>query len=68
MKSRNLSKFLRKKLNLQHGDVAAIILANRPECAVTVLGILEAGLTVTSMNPLFTAGTLIILKSKNLLK
>lgn len=55
-KSRNLSRFLRKKLKLQHGDVVAIVLANRPECAVAALGILEGGMTVTSVNPLYTTG------------
>lgn len=47
---------MRKKLNLQHGDVVAIILSNRPESAVAILGILEGGLTITSMNPQYTTG------------
>lgn len=47
---------MRKKLNLQHGDVVALVMPNRPESALAVLGILEAGLTVTSMNPMYTSG------------
>lgn len=47
---------MRKQLNLRKGDVVALVLSNRPECAVAILGILESGLTVTAMNPLYTTG------------
>ncbi|XP_060531258.1 uncharacterized protein LOC132704933 [Cylas formicarius] len=53
--SRNLSKNLRKKLRLNRGDVVAILLQNIPEYPVAAYGIYEAGLTVTTMNPIFTA-------------
>ncbi|CAH2003982.1 unnamed protein product [Acanthoscelides obtectus] len=54
-KARNLSKYLIKKLKLQKGDVVAILSPNIPEYMITCLGILEAGLVITSMNPIYTA-------------
>nr|CAI5829799.1 unnamed protein product [Callosobruchus analis] len=54
-KARNLSKYLIKKLKLQKGDVVAILSPNVPEYMITCLGILEAGLVITSMNPIYTA-------------
>nr|CAH7765011.1 unnamed protein product [Callosobruchus chinensis] len=53
-KARNLSKYLIKKLKLQKGDVVAILSPNVPEYMITCLGILEAGLVITSMNPIYT--------------
>nr|CAI5829801.1 unnamed protein product [Callosobruchus analis] len=55
-KARNLSKYLIKKLKLQKGDVVAILSPNVPEYMITCLGILEAGLVITSMNPIYTVG------------
>jgi hypothetical protein len=55
-KSKNLGKALRKKLNLQEGDVIALLLPNVPEFPIAVLGALEAGLVVTTLNPVYTSG------------
>ncbi|KAJ8974698.1 hypothetical protein NQ317_015227 [Molorchus minor] len=53
--SRNLSKALRKILKLNKKDTIAILLPNLPEYPICVLGALEAGLTITTMNPLYTS-------------
>lgn len=53
-KSRNLNKALRKKLKLGKGDVVAILLPNVPEYPIAVLGALQAALTATTINPLYT--------------
>lgn len=50
---------LRKKLNLRKGDVVAIMLPNIPEYPVCLLGSIEAGLTATLINPLYTPGNTI---------
>lgn len=55
-KSNNLNKALRKNLKLKQGDVIAVLLPNIPEFPICLLGSLEAGLTVTTINPLYTAG------------
>nr|XP_022913349.1 4-coumarate--CoA ligase 2-like [Onthophagus taurus] len=55
MKSSNLSKSLRKKLNLQKGDVVAILLPNIPEFPICILGPLLAGLKITTINPSYTS-------------
>lgn len=49
---------LQTKFNLKHGDVVAIALPNIPEYAIAVLGAMEAGLTITTINPIYTAGEL----------
>jgi len=36
------------------GQVLAVLLPNIPEFAVTALGAIEAGLTVTTVNPIYT--------------
>uniref|UniRef100_V5GTJ7 Luciferin 4-monooxygenase n=1 Tax=Anoplophora glabripennis TaxID=217634 RepID=V5GTJ7_ANOGL len=54
VKARNLSKALRKILKLEKGDTIAILLTNSPEYPLCVLGSLEAGLVVTTINPLYT--------------
>lgn len=43
-----------KNMGLQDGDVVAIILPNLPESPISFLGILEAGLVVTTVNPMYT--------------
>ncbi|RZC35995.1 AMP-binding domain containing protein [Asbolus verrucosus] len=53
-KSKNLSKAVRKKLNLNEGDVIALLLPNIPEFPLAVLGALQAGLIVTTLNPVYT--------------
>lgn len=44
------------KFKLGKGDVVAICLPNLPEYPGAVLGAIEAGLTVTTVNPIYTAG------------
>ncbi|CAG9862854.1 unnamed protein product [Phyllotreta striolata] len=53
-KSKNLNKALRHAFKLQKGDVVGILLPNCPEFGIAVLGVLEAGLTITTMNPIYT--------------
>ncbi|KAF2889027.1 hypothetical protein ILUMI_17146 [Ignelater luminosus] len=53
-KSKNLNRALRKKLKLQKGDVVAVLLPNVPEYPICILGPLQASLTVTTINPLYT--------------
>lgn len=55
-KVKNLDRSLRKKLKLQKGDVVAILLPNVPEFPLACLGILRGGLTVTTINPIYTPG------------
>lgn len=55
IKSRNLSKHLRQKFKLEDGDVIAFLLPNLPEFVICFLGALEARLTVTTMNHMYTA-------------
>lgn len=47
---------LRTQYGLQRGDVLAISMPNVPEYAIVALGALEAGLTLTIINPTYTAG------------
>lgn len=46
---------LRTKLELNEGDVVGINLINCPEFILATLGIIEAGLVLTTFNPLYTA-------------
>ena len=57
---------LQTKFKLGKGDVLAICLPNLPEYPGAVLGAIEAGLTVTTVNPIYTAGKCcyFILKNK----
>ena len=43
-------------LGVQPGDVLAVLLPNCPEYVVAMLGASEAGMTVTTLNPAYTAG------------
>ncbi|CAH0561072.1 unnamed protein product [Brassicogethes aeneus] len=54
-KCRNLSKNVRKKLKLKQNDVVAILLPNIPEYPIAVLGLMESGILVTSLNPIYTS-------------
>lgn len=47
---------LHTKLNLQIGEVIAVCLPNMPEFPIAALGSMEAGLIVTTINPIYTAG------------
>ena len=46
---------LSKKYGLSEGDVIAIVLRNLPEYPIIVLGAIEAGMIVTTINPLSTS-------------
>ncbi|CAD6239526.1 GSCOCG00008732001-RA-CDS [Cotesia congregata] len=41
-------------MGLKNGDIVALILPNLPESPISFLGILEAGLVCTTVNPLYT--------------
>ncbi|XP_057328894.1 probable 4-coumarate--CoA ligase 1 [Microplitis mediator] len=43
-----------RNMGLREGDVVALILPNLPESPISLLGILEAGLVCTTVNPLYT--------------
>ncbi|XP_072396033.1 uncharacterized protein [Diabrotica undecimpunctata] len=53
-KSKNLSKALRHIFKLKKGDVVAIFTPNKAEYAIKIFGILDAGLTATTLNPIYT--------------
>ncbi|KAM3960236.1 uncharacterized protein ACR2FA_005712 [Aphomia sociella] len=53
--SLNLATNLRRKLNIRDGDVICIMMPNSPDYALAVLGILQAGAEVTTINPIYTA-------------
>ncbi|XP_055609208.1 uncharacterized protein LOC129756376 [Uranotaenia lowii] len=46
---------LQQQCKLQFGDVLAICLPNVPEFPTAAFGAIEAGLTVTTINPIYTA-------------
>ncbi|XP_037036724.1 4-coumarate--CoA ligase 1-like [Bradysia coprophila] len=46
---------LQTKFNLKQGDVVGICLPNVPEYAICLLGASEAGITTTTINPIYTA-------------
>lgn len=50
------AKAFRAALHLQPGDVVGLVLPNIPEFVIVLNGALEAGLTVTFANPLYTEG------------
>ncbi|KAF5301687.1 hypothetical protein FQR65_LT08774 [Abscondita terminalis] len=54
IKSRNLSRSLRKKFKLSPGDVAAILLPNLPEYPICIYGCLQSKVAVTTINPIYT--------------
>jgi acyl-coenzyme A synthetase/AMP-(fatty) acid ligase len=45
-------------MGFKFGDTLAVVLPNIPEFPLVMLGAIEAGLTVTTVNPAFTPGTL----------
>ncbi|KAK5643332.1 hypothetical protein RI129_007177 [Pyrocoelia pectoralis] len=55
-KTNALSNFLCKFEKLKQADTVAIILPNLPEYAIILLGIIQAGCKVTTLNPLYTPG------------
>lgn len=55
-RSKALARYLRHSLGLEVGDTVAIVLPNIPEFAIALLGSAEAGLRVTTVNPIYTHG------------
>lgn len=53
--AQKLAHFLRQDLGYQQGDVVAIQSPNCSSYIVSLLGVFLAGLTVTNINPLYTA-------------
>ncbi|MEO1321808.1 MAG: AMP-binding protein [Pseudomonadota bacterium] len=53
--AQKLAHFLREDLGYQQGDVVAIQSPNCTSYIVSLLGVFLAGLTVTNVNPLYTA-------------
>lgn len=51
--SANLAKNLRKKLKLNEKDTVSIFLPNSPEYIISILGVLQGGLIVTTINPIY---------------
>lgn len=47
---------LQTKFHLQCGDRIGVCLPNSPEFPIAALGSIEAGLVVTTINPIYTAG------------
>ncbi|CAB0040169.1 unnamed protein product [Trichogramma brassicae] len=57
--ARDYSSYIARSLldmGLKPGDVLAIILPNLPESPIAFLGCLEAGIVITSVNPIYTVG------------
>ncbi|XP_063927637.1 uncharacterized protein LOC135140853 [Zophobas morio] len=55
LKCRNLAGSLRRKFSLEKGDTVAVILPNVVDFPVAFLGAIQAGLVVTTVNPLHNA-------------
>lgn len=53
--SNNFAASLRKKFKIKDGDAVAVMLPNVPDYPLVVMGILEAGGIVTTINPVYTA-------------
>lgn len=56
---------LQTQFGLKQHDVVAICLPNIPEFAIAALATFEAGLIVTSVNPIYTSGNKIIVTDLN---
>jgi acyl-CoA synthetase (AMP-forming)/AMP-acid ligase II len=54
---------LQKVFHLKFADCIAVCLPNIPEFPIAVLGGIEAGLLITTVNPIYTAGKLIFRRS-----
>ncbi|XP_043288608.1 4-coumarate--CoA ligase 1 [Venturia canescens] len=55
--SRDAANYVARSLHslgLQEGDIVALISPNAPESAIAFLGVLEAGMAVTTINPSYT--------------
>jgi long-chain acyl-CoA synthetase len=53
--SRDFAAYLQSSLRLQSGDRVAVMMPNILQYPIAVFGILRAGMTVVSVNPLYTA-------------
>jgi long-chain acyl-CoA synthetase len=53
--SRDFAAYLQSSLRLQRGDRVAVMMPNILQYPIAVFGILRAGMTVVSVNPLYTA-------------
>lgn len=51
---------LQNEFDFKKGDVIAICLPNTPEFPIAMLGAIEAGLYVTTVNPIYTPGIIYI--------
>lgn len=58
-KSFALATFLQNSMRLKPRDAVAIVLPNVPEYAIIVLGAVQAGLKITTVNPVYTPGGLL---------
>lgn len=47
---------LQKQLKYEHTDVIAICMPNIPEYPIVMFGAIEAGMVVTTINPIYTPG------------
>jgi acyl-CoA synthetase (AMP-forming)/AMP-acid ligase II len=47
-----------RKVGFKQGDVIAVVLPNIPEFPLVLFGAIEAGMVVTTVNPVFTPGML----------
>ncbi|MES2998339.1 MAG: AMP-binding protein [Pseudomonadota bacterium] len=57
--SQDFSAYLQKELQLKKGDRVALMLPNCPQYMVSVFAVLQAGLTVINVNPLYTTPELV---------
>jgi acyl-CoA synthetase (AMP-forming)/AMP-acid ligase II len=62
--SRIIAIRLQKNFGLQIGDTVGVCLPNLCEFPIIVLGAIEAGMIVTSLNPIYTPGRLLAIKAK----
>ncbi|KAJ0174384.1 hypothetical protein K1T71_010530 [Dendrolimus kikuchii] len=53
--SQNFAAKLRGSLRIKEGDVICVMMSNSPEYPIVILGALEAGAEITTLNPLYTA-------------
>ncbi|KAL4715813.1 hypothetical protein ACJJTC_006392 [Scirpophaga incertulas] len=54
-KSRSFAAQLRSKFKIANSDVVCVMMHNIPDYAVVLLGIIEAGATATTVNPIYTS-------------
>lgn len=65
--SRILATRLRQHFKLKNCDVICVMLPNLPEYPLVVLGGLQAGVVVTTINPIYTAREISFLFSFNII-